>query len=93
MVETTYSHVEFVQQPWRDRRKPSMWRLSTKDGSEFIGEIAWCPLRREFVLYRGGEPKLSANQLWDIADFVAKQTTIWKESRERKSNGVSKRLK
>lgn len=90
MPETTHSYVEFIESPWDkdDGRKTSRWRLRSKT-HEFLGEVRWYAPWRRYVFYPRNDALFDANCLWDIADFVAKETEKRKEARAKeKKNAI-----
>ena len=93
MVEVEHKYVEFLESPWDhdDGHKTSRWRLRSKIGEAFLGEVQWYSPWRRYAFFPHRDTLFDANCLWDIADFVAKETARRKEKRaEEKKNAVSK---
>lgn len=84
------SYVEFLESPWdpEQRRSTSRWRLRAKAGQEFLGEVRWYAPWRRYAFFPRQDTLFEANCLWDIADFLAKETANRKEARaEEKKHG------
>lgn len=83
-----HHHVEFIEAPVDARNRTRKWWVRSKANGNHLGQVRWWTSWRRYTFVPHHSSLFDADCLWDIADFLAKETANRKEARaEEKKHG------
>lgn len=78
-----YKWIEMVETGKSASGLTQTWSVVTKEGGAYLGDIKWFARWRCYGFFPATETVYEHNCLWDIADFIANQTSAHREARKR----------
>lgn len=77
-VDFQYKYIHMMEVPTETKTKH--WLVLTKESDARLGVIKWYGAWRCYSFFPDPETLYEHNCLWDIADFVAKETKAHRET-------------
>jgi hypothetical protein len=79
-IDHQYKYLAIVQSPALQKGKTKYWIVYSKDENTALGVIRWYGAWRCYAFFPEPSTLFEKNCLWDIADFVAKETAALRET-------------
>lgn len=79
-ADRQYKHITIEEQPPIVSAKTKRWTVKAKIGDIPLGEIRWRGAWRCYSYFPQADTLYEHNCLWDIADFLSKETSALRET-------------